>query len=310
MSLVVKSISPGADQTALEKLRSSRSDDPETEKVRLRKAAGEFESFFLYQMLKTMRQTIPENPLTEDTPMSGGMGKDAYTDIFDMEVARKVSTGGQNSIAGLLYNSLEKLIDAKYADGEDSKELESLRSTASEPLPLDDTSQQPIQSPDSDPIPIEREPSALPVQSAPRKVTTDHIISRYGEYIEEAARETELDSTLIASVIRVESDGDPGAVSDAGAKGLMQLMDSTAHELEVSDVFDPRENIRAGSRYLKRLLDRYGDLELALAAYNAGPGNVDKYGGVPPFTETHQYLERVNRQVSEAKGVSIAKDRK
>ena len=134
----------------------------------------------------------------------------------------------------------------------------------------------------------------------------DPILSRFGKIIDEAAGETRLDSALIASVIRAESAGDPKAVSKAGAKGLMPLIDTTAADLGVTDVYDPTENIRAGSRYLRRMLDRFGDLKLALAAYNAGPGNVDKYGGIPPFKETQAYVDRVMTHAQKA-GVKIDK---
>ena len=118
-------------------------------------------------------------------------------------------------------------------------------------------------------------------------------MARYGSFINEAAGETSLDSALICAVIETESSGNPRAVSHAGAKGLMQLVDSTIQDYSVTRPFDPRENILAGSRYLKRLLDRFGDLKLALAAYNAGPGRVQHYQGVPPFKETIEYVDRV-----------------
>ena len=81
----------------------------------------------------------------------------------------------------------------------------------------------------------------------------------------------------------------------------MQLIDATAQELKVRDPFDPRENIRAGSRYLKQMIDRFGDLKQALAAYNAGPGNVEKHGGVPPFDETRAYIRRVTGYLNESR---------
>lgn len=303
MSLVVKSLGATPSGDALQKLKGPPSNDIATEKLRLRKATREFESFFMYQMLKTMRQTIPENSLTKDAPLADGMGKEMFTDIFDLEIARKVTLGGHNSISELLYNSMEKLIDARFATGSTAEQpLKPLHPEPLAPIELKKTGLEEL--PDRSPQfrPVQARPTAMPISVAPRSVSEDPILSKYGRLINEAARETRLDAAVIASVIRAESGGDPKAVSRTGAKGLMQLTDRTADSLQVSDVFDPGENIMAGSRYLRKMLDRFGGLKLALAAYNAGPGNVSKYGGVPPFEETKAYLKRVTQFVSEATG--------
>ncbi|HAQ08333.1 MAG TPA: lytic transglycosylase [Bacillus bacterium] len=121
-------------------------------------------------------------------------------------------------------------------------------------------------------------------------------ISDFDAIVDKAAAAFNLPAKLIKSVIQKESNFNPDAVSTAGASGLMQLMPDTARGLGVKNIFDPAENIFAGSKYLRQMMDKYGDnLELALAAYNAGPGNVDKYGGIPPFKETQNYVQKVTR---------------
>jgi soluble lytic murein transglycosylase-like protein len=108
------------------------------------------------------------------------------------------------------------------------------------------------------------------------------------------ARSVGIDRSLLAAVVDSESSFNPRAVSPVGAKGLMQLMAGTAQSMGVSDVFDPSQNLMGGAKYLKGLLDRYGgSLPLALAAYNAGPGAVDRYQGIPPYAETQTYVQRV-----------------
>jgi soluble lytic murein transglycosylase-like protein len=116
--------------------------------------------------------------------------------------------------------------------------------------------------------------------------------------VEAIAATQSLPPQLVHSVIKVESNYNPLAVSSKGAQGLMQLMPDTARRFGVTNAFDPADNIQGGTRYLKYLLDLYkGDYNLALAAYNAGEGAVDKYGAVPPYPETLNYLVQVSRQL-------------
>jgi soluble lytic murein transglycosylase-like protein len=118
----------------------------------------------------------------------------------------------------------------------------------------------------------------------------------YDDIIVEAAAKYDMDANLIRAVMQAESAFHPFAVSRAGAEGLMQLMPALSDEMGVSNAFDPRDNIMGGVRYLKRLLDYHnGNLDLALASYNAGPGNVERYGGVPPFRETRIYIKTIKQ---------------
>jgi soluble lytic murein transglycosylase-like protein len=123
-----------------------------------------------------------------------------------------------------------------------------------------------------------------------------------GEMLARAGKDHNIDVDLLASVVKAESGGNPHAVSSAGAQGLMQLMPGTANQLGVNDSFAPDQNVRGGSAYLDELLSRYHDnLALALAAYNAGPAAVDRYHGIPPYSQTRNYVARVihefNRRV-------------
>jgi soluble lytic murein transglycosylase-like protein len=127
---------------------------------------------------------------------------------------------------------------------------------------------------------------------------------RYAKLIHTAAQKHGVDEKLIARVIAAESNFDPKAVSRKRALGLMQLLPETAARYAVANVFDPAQNIDGGTHYLKDLLARYsGNLRLALAAYNAGPEMVDRYGGVPPFSETQNYV----RQITSAMAIQTAK---
>jgi soluble lytic murein transglycosylase-like protein len=141
--------------------------------------------------------------------------------------------------------------------------------------------------------------AAQPFSKQPSKQISD--------IVEQSSRAHHVDPLLIHSMIKVESNYNPYAVSIKGAEGLMQLMPPTARMLGVSNSFDPRENIEAGVKYLKFLQGLYGDDRLALAAYNAGPGAVEKYKQVPPFKETQNYVEQVGRRYENARRASAEK---
>lgn len=124
----------------------------------------------------------------------------------------------------------------------------------------------------------------------------------YSSLIDSSARKYNLNSSIIKAVIQAESGYDPNAVSNKGAMGLMQLMPNTAKGLGVDNAFDPAENIEGGTKFLKGLLEEFGgNLELALAAYNAGAGSVRKYGGIPPYEETQNYVKKIMANLSNRK---------
>lgn len=129
----------------------------------------------------------------------------------------------------------------------------------------------------------------------------------FDKYIKEASTEFGVDKSLIRAVIHAESGFNPRAVSPKGAQGLMQLMPGTARMHGVRRAFEPRENIRGGTRHLAQLLRRYrGNLVYSIAAYNAGEGAVEQYGGIPPYTETRQYVSKVLALQSRYKNYSLS----
>lgn len=131
------------------------------------------------------------------------------------------------------------------------------------------------------------------------RITPGVPSARLTAAVDRIAQQNQLSARLIHSVIQVESNYDPDAVSPKGALGLMQLIPSTARRFGVADVFDLEDNVQGGARYLKYLLGLYkGDEALALAAYNAGEGAVSRYGGVPPYQETQDYVARVRQRLA------------
>jgi soluble lytic murein transglycosylase-like protein len=128
------------------------------------------------------------------------------------------------------------------------------------------------------------------------KVPKGSTSAQVRTWIKQASTKHNLDPSLVQALIEIESGGDAAAVSPKGAQGLMQIMPGTARDLGLSDPFDPSANIDAGSRYLREQLKTFGDVRLALAAYNAGPEAVRKFAGIPPFPETQRYVAAVSNR--------------
>jgi soluble lytic murein transglycosylase-like protein len=138
-------------------------------------------------------------------------------------------------------------------------------------------------------------------EAFPANPPAPSITGPYSKLIRSAAEKHGVDGALIQRVIAAESNFNPRAVSRKDAFGLMQLLPETAVRYSVGNIFDPAQNIDAGTRYLKTLLERYdGNLSLALAAYNAGPETVERYGGIPPFPETQSYVQRITTALEKA----------
>ena len=142
--------------------------------------------------------------------------------------------------------------------------------------------------------------------AAPRSVGGSVTNAGFDELIRSASDRYNVDPNLIRAIIKTESDFNINARSNKGAMGLMQLMPDTARLHNVSDAYDPNENVEGGVRHLRMLLERYqGNLELSLAAYNAGAGAVEKHGGIPPYYETREYVRKVLRFYDAFRGTSL-----
>lgn len=143
------------------------------------------------------------------------------------------------------------------------------------------------------------ESSGVVIASAPPPECPPTSAAEVKPIIDREATRQKLDARLVQAVVEAESAYSPCAVSPVGAMGLMQLMPSTAESLQVSDPFDPSQNITAGTQYLKQMLDRYGgDIAKALAAYNAGPARVDAAGGIPSIPETQEYVRKIMGKIT------------
>ncbi len=227
-------------------------------------ASKGFEAMFTKMMFGAMRKTVSYSEFTKPSP-----GREMFMEMLDSEYSKETAGSTRGGLAELIYRFLErtnqdeipKVPSMPLSSGAGMSKYSSLGMLKRKAY-----------------------------QDSPVKINKKELDS----LVLEASQKHGVSQSLIKSVIHHESNGNPRAVSKAGAKGLMQLMSGTADSLGVRDSFNPRENVMGGTKYLKQLLKRYqGNEELALAAYNAGPSRVDKYQGVPPFVETQNYVKNV-----------------
>ena len=320
----------------------------EKSKLKLQKAVKDFEALFVNYLLQNMRKTVQKSG--EDESGFGGEPRQGMFDLeISKHVARGSSLGiGEMLYRQMTGEPLPKpavvpanrVVNApEIVNRAPEKVTNPLSKVASAPLePLSVLPQKPnatefgrrdrTQITDSSkPTPSPFTPAfnppapvvSVPVHVKVARVTADPTFSslpqrlgQYENYIRQASNTFDLSPNLIRAVIAAESSGNARAVSSKSAKGVMQLIDSTASAMGVNNVWNPKENILGGSKYLKQQLDRFnGDIKLALASYNAGPGAVEKHGGVPPFNETRRYVEKVMNylRLFEQHGVSSDEER-
>lgn len=273
------------------------------------KAARGFESMFVHEMYKTMRQSMLTHDEDEDGNGSLGFGNDTLEGFTDLQFADYVSQNGRGmGLAEMMYRHL--------SGGESLPSVITQRSAtvnpglAVGPSPTRSSATRLPERSQSNVTEKQETPSFLDNLRAlgPSDGFLDRMnkrLSHYDEHISAAATQFNVPPSLIKAIITAESAGNPHAVSPVGAKGLMQLMDGTAKDVQVRNVFDPEENIMGGTRYIARMLKSFGSLENAVAAYNAGPGNVQKHGGIPPFAETRAYVRKVVRYMNEYKAQEL-----
>ena len=281
-------------------------------KARLAKAVKDFEAIFLGMMMKSMRSSVPKDDGSADS-----FGGDIMESMFDEEVARQMAGRSNLGLADMMYRSITHeampaaLPVAPVAPKAPPKAPPQAGPAATAPPPAApaqatgnvSTAPRKISSapaggnssptPAAAPVPAKKTlPGSAPSFAPPK--TVRERIAAYESLIQEAAAYHGVDSTMIKAVMAAESGGERTAVSSRDAKGLMQLTDSTAADMGVRNVWNARENIQGGARYLQSLLQRFdGDTRNAVASYNAGPERVEKHGGVPPIPETQAYVRRV-----------------
>ncbi|MGE5682170.1 MAG: transglycosylase SLT domain-containing protein [Bacillota bacterium] len=256
------------------------------QKAKLAKASRDFESLLTSMMLKSMTKNT--------TGMFGeeNLGGDVFQSMFENEISSMISKTKTLGVAEQLYKKItgEDLPSDVMKNVVSKLEKDPLFKAINEVNNDENDSAEQIEE-EVKPVETKVNDNHPAIEPGKRSM---HRLNKFEHIINEASKSYGVDKNIIKSVILAESAGNEKAHSAAKAKGLMQLMDSTARSMGVNNIWDPKENIFGGTKYLAGLLRQYnGNLKLALAAYNAGPGNVDRYNGVPPFSETKSYISRV-----------------
>ena len=266
---------------------------------RLQRVTKEFESLLVGYMLKSMRSGTNTNELFGDS-----YGGDVLDGLFESQMAQHVSRNSSLGLAEMLYRRITGeampgtgTVPPGSSPAADSRQQKS--GTESAPAAPASAPVTAVVHSSTPPVVLSRQdpPAGTHAAADTTRAVSDTLrrrLDKVAPLIEEAADTHRVDPNLLKAIIATESNGDAGARSPKNAKGLMQLIDSTATAMGVRNVWNPRDNVHGGAKYISQLLEKFGgDLEKAVASYNAGPGAVQKHGGVPPFRETRAYVEKV-----------------
>ncbi len=221
--------------------------------MQLKKACRGFEEIMVQKMLEEMDKSIPKDPLIKNDAQNS-----IYKSMYINAMSKKISDTSPFGIGKMLFNSLKAYVEYKKDAPLKKLKVKSLK----------------------------MEMDFKPIKSNTNMKLIQKVINK-------AAKRYSVPKNLIYGIIKTESNFNPKAVSKAGAIGLMQLMPQTAADMGVNNIWDAQQNIMAGVKYVSKLINRFKNTKLAIAAYNAGPENVQKYNGVPPFSETKNYVKKV-----------------
>jgi soluble lytic murein transglycosylase-like protein len=313
-------ISVAEKQSPVPQTTKASKDEREIKLLKLKKACQDFESIFIYYMLKSMRSSDSKSNMFGE-----GLGSDIFQQMFDQGLADKMASSGQLDIASSMYNKYAAVLGAQETAKQEATPIHEIttpiisKSTIA-PQVAPAVTQPAASIENNKTTSIAETPTELKIASVPisipeakadativvdKPTTTAQTISKkaarqkaavdaYHDIITDAATANNVDPNLVKALILQESGGNPKAISAKGAKGLMQIMDGTAKMLGVDDPYDIKQNIEGGVKYLADLINKFGgDIKNALAAYNAGPAAVQKYGGIPPYDETTDFVDSV-----------------